>query len=70
MGKTDSENQKVKSRNINRNVNSSTGLNVNGDDVNRTIVLPVLKCLYTNVDQVTNKITELIVRARDNKKLT
>ena len=67
MGKTDSENQKVKSRNINRNVNSSTGSNLNGDDVNRTIVLPILKCLYTNADQFTNKITELIVRARDKK---
>jgi hypothetical protein len=57
----------VKSRNINRNVNSSTGSNFNGDDVNRTIVLPILKCLYTNADQFTNKITELIVRARDKK---
>ena len=69
MGKTDSENQKVKSLNINRNVNSSTGSNFNGDDVNRTIVLPILKCLYTNADQLTNKITELIVSARDKKKL-
>jgi len=57
----------VKSRNINRNVNSSTGSNFNGDDVNRTIVLPILKCLYTNADQFTNKIPELIVRARDKK---
>jgi len=67
MGKTDSENQKVKSRNINRNVNSSTGSNFNGNNVNRTIVLPILKCLYTNADQLTNKIPELIVRARDKK---
>jgi hypothetical protein len=67
LGKTDSENQKVKSRNINRNVNSSTGSNFNGDDVNRTIVLPIFKCVYTNADQLTNKITELIVRAREKK---
>jgi hypothetical protein len=26
-----------------------------------------LKCLYTNADQLTNKITELILRARDKK---
>ena len=59
----------MKSRNINRNVNSSTGSNFNGDDVNRTtcIVLPILKCWYTNADQLTNKITELIVRARGKK---
>jgi hypothetical protein len=30
-------------------------------------VLPILKCLYTNADQFTNKITQLIVRARDKK---
>ena len=30
-------------------------------------MLPILKCLYTNADQLTNKIPELIVRSRDKK---
>jgi hypothetical protein len=36
-------------------------------DVNKTTILPKLKCFYTNADQLFNKLPELMVRTRDNK---
>ena len=55
-----------KDRNIN-NVHKQREKVFNDTDVNKTTVLPKLKCFYTNADQLFNKLPELMVRTRDNQ---
>ena len=72
MGKKSNEVKKdrhinrPKDRNIN-NVQKQREKVFNDTDVNKTTVLPKLKCFYTNADQLFNKLPELMVRTRDNK---
>jgi hypothetical protein len=56
-----------KDRNIN-NVQKKSEKVFNDTEVNKTTILPKLKCFYTNTDQLFNKLPELLmVRTRDNK---
>jgi hypothetical protein len=55
-----------KDRHIN-NVHKKREKVFNDTDVNKTTILPKLKCFYTNADQLFNKLPELMVRTRDNK---
>ena len=72
MGKKSNEVKKArhidrpKDRNIN-NVHKKREKVFNDTDVNKTTILPKLKCFYTNADQLFNKLPELMVRTRDNK---
>ena len=68
VGKKNSKSEKANIDRKKKPVHSSRDEVCNSDpDVKRTIVLPILKCVYTNADQLLNKIPELIVRARDIK---
>ncbi|CAG2213615.1 unnamed protein product [Mytilus edulis] len=66
--KSDKNKEVVKksSKDVNKTVKNREKV-FNGENVNSFAVLPKLNCFYTNADQLFNKLSELIVRARDNK---
>ncbi|VDI14274.1 Hypothetical predicted protein [Mytilus galloprovincialis] len=60
------EAKKLQEQCISGNTNTKEKV-FNGENVNSFAVLPKLNCFYTNADQLFNKLSELIVKARDNK---
>ncbi|CAG2224961.1 unnamed protein product [Mytilus edulis] len=67
MGEESCKNKKVKRETKNVNINVQKKGKVFNGNVNNFTVLPKLNCFYTNADQLFNKMSELIVRTRDNK---